>query len=145
MAYSKVRWISTPAFLAYVGGVHVRGEGANGQGGGAHVLGGRMRPKGNHMRPLASRMRPSDSRMRPHSLPYAPLMQAYAPFSQPYAPAATPTIQHGSDVAATVNKVSPDLSYPRSIRRLPLSDRHEPYQTWQTDGRTHRQPWPPDA
>jgi hypothetical protein len=29
MAYSKVRWISTPAFLACVGGAHDRGEGTN--------------------------------------------------------------------------------------------------------------------
>jgi hypothetical protein len=29
MAYSKVRWISTPTFLACIGGVHGREEGAN--------------------------------------------------------------------------------------------------------------------
>jgi hypothetical protein len=29
MAYSKVRWIFTPTFLACVGGAHGRGEGAN--------------------------------------------------------------------------------------------------------------------
>ena len=29
MAHSKVRWISTPAFLACLGGMHSRGEGAN--------------------------------------------------------------------------------------------------------------------
>jgi hypothetical protein len=29
MAHSKVRWISTPTFLACVGGAHDRGEGAN--------------------------------------------------------------------------------------------------------------------
>jgi hypothetical protein len=29
MAYSKVRWISTPAFLAYVGSAHGRGDGVN--------------------------------------------------------------------------------------------------------------------
>jgi hypothetical protein len=29
MAYLKVRWISTPAFLACIGGTHGRGEGAN--------------------------------------------------------------------------------------------------------------------
>jgi hypothetical protein len=29
MAHLKVRWISTPAFLACVGGAHGRGEGAN--------------------------------------------------------------------------------------------------------------------
>jgi hypothetical protein len=29
MAYSKVRWISTPAFLACIGGVYGKGEGAN--------------------------------------------------------------------------------------------------------------------
>jgi hypothetical protein len=43
MAYSKVRWFSTPAFLACVGGTHDRGEGMNvrkeertAEGGGAH-------------------------------------------------------------------------------------------------------------
>jgi hypothetical protein len=46
MAYSKVRWISTPAFLACVGGIHGRGDGANicqgaqTAGGGAYVFGG---------------------------------------------------------------------------------------------------------
>jgi hypothetical protein len=29
MAHSKVRWISTPTFLACVGGAHDRGEGVN--------------------------------------------------------------------------------------------------------------------
>jgi hypothetical protein len=29
MAYSKVRWISTPAFLACIGGAHGRREGVN--------------------------------------------------------------------------------------------------------------------
>jgi hypothetical protein len=56
----------------------------------------------------------------PHRQPcqaYAPLCQAYAPLSQPYAPTTTPTIQRGSDVAATVDKVSPDLPCPRSTRR----------------------------
>jgi hypothetical protein len=66
MAHSKVRWISTPTFLACVGGVYDRGEGANvregartaeGEGGRAH-LGGEYAP---------------------HSLPYAPLTQVYAP------------------------------------------------------------------
>jgi hypothetical protein len=52
-----------------------------------------------------------------------------------------PTWQRcGRDVAATVDKVSPDLSCPRSTRRWPLSDGHKPYRTWRTDGWTHRQP-----
>jgi hypothetical protein len=59
MAYSKLRWFSTPAFLACIGGAHGRGEGTNARGrerlscgrerprgGGAHVLGGRERPRG---------------------------------------------------------------------------------------------------
>jgi hypothetical protein len=29
MAHSKVRWISTPAFLTCIGGSHGRGEGVN--------------------------------------------------------------------------------------------------------------------
>jgi hypothetical protein len=29
MAYSKLRWFSTPAFLACIGGAHGRGEGTN--------------------------------------------------------------------------------------------------------------------
>jgi hypothetical protein len=44
MAHSKVRWISTPIFLACVGGAHDKGEGANGRGGG----GGRARLGGEY-------------------------------------------------------------------------------------------------
>jgi hypothetical protein len=83
----------------------------------------RMRPLGRctrssdkRMRPLGRRMRPSDRRMRPSTSVCAPPL-AYAPLSQPYAPVATPTIQRGSDVAATVDKVSQDLPCPRSRRR----------------------------
>jgi hypothetical protein len=129
-----------------------------------------MRPLHRHMRPFDKCMRPSASVCTPqsavcapyvgicapltsvcapppvyapHSLPYVPLTQAYAPLSQPYMPAATPTIQRGSDVAATMDKVSPDLPRPRSTRHWPLSNGHEPYRTWRTNGwmrRTHRQP-----
>jgi hypothetical protein len=98
MAYSKVRWISTSTFLACVGGAHGRGEGANVRGR-EWLRWGREQPRGSLSHPYA-----------PHSLLYAPLMQAYAPL-------ATPTIQRGSDVAATVDKVSPDLPCPRSTRR----------------------------
>jgi hypothetical protein len=79
MAYSKVRWISTPAFLACVGGAHGRGEGANVREGAYASL----------RQPYAP----------PQSSVFAPL-PTYAPLSQPYAPATTPTIQRGSDVAA---------------------------------------------
>jgi hypothetical protein len=130
MAYSKMRWISTPTFLACVWGAHGREEGVNGRGGGANGGGGPlvscMRPIVFRMHPLRMRMRPSASVCTPPPT-YAPLRQAYAPLSQSYAPLATPTIQRGSDVAATVDKVSPDLPYPRSTRRRPLSDGHEPY------------------
>jgi hypothetical protein len=87
------------AFLACVGGVHDRGEGE-----GAYV-------------PLQQAYAPLQQVYAPHSLLYAPLTQAYAPLNQLYAPAATPTIQRGSNVAATVDKVSPDLPCPRSTRR----------------------------
>jgi hypothetical protein len=109
MAHSKLRWISTPTFLACIGGAHDRGEGTNvckgartAEGGGAHILGGSMRPLASRMRPivcrmhpLRRRMRPFDRRMRPsarhmrpstsiyaHSLPYAPLTQVYASLYQ---------------------------------------------------------------
>jgi hypothetical protein len=57
MTYSKVRWISMPTFLACVGSVHGRREGANVREG-AYA--------------------PLRQAYVPHSLPYAPLMQAYA-------------------------------------------------------------------
>jgi hypothetical protein len=66
--------------------------------------------------------------------------QAYVPLSQPYAPLAAPTIQLGSDVGATVDKVSLDLPCPRSTRHWPLLDRHEPYQMWRTDAQTTLKP-----
>jgi hypothetical protein len=102
MAYSKVRWISTPAFLACIGGAHGRGEGAN-----VH--------KEAQTVELGARM----------AVCAPPLV---------YAPTTTPTIQRDSNVAATVNKISLDLSYARSTRRWPLSD-----VTDRQDGRTHAQ------
>jgi hypothetical protein len=43
MAHSKVRWISTPTFLACVGGAHDRGEGANVREGARTAEGGGAR------------------------------------------------------------------------------------------------------
>jgi hypothetical protein len=134
MAHSKMRWISTPTFLACVGGAHDREEGAN--GGGAR-LGGEYAPLRQRMRPTVCRMRPSTIVCAPPTgicapqsavcAPYASICApptcvcapppAFAPLSQPYTPGATPTIQRGSDVAATVNKVSPNLPCSRSTRR----------------------------
>jgi hypothetical protein len=72
MAHSKVRWISTLAFLACVGGAHGRGEGAN-------VLEeARTAEGGGHAR-LRRAYAPLNQPYAPHSLPYAPLTQAYAP------------------------------------------------------------------
>jgi hypothetical protein len=81
MAHSKVRWISTPAFLTCIGGSHGRGEGVNvhegvrtaeveartaeeGGGGGAYILGGRICPSTSRMRPSDKRMCPTVFRMR---------------------------------------------------------------------------------
>jgi hypothetical protein len=135
--------------------VHEGARTAEGGGGGAHASGGSMHPIVCCMRPLRRRMRPSTSVCAPpigicapQSTVCAPYVSicapptcvyapppAYAPLSQPYTPGATPTIQRGSDVAATVDKISLDLPCPRSRRRWPLSDGHEPYRTWRTDGR----------
>jgi hypothetical protein len=52
-----------------------------------------------------------------------------------------------SDVAGTVDKVTPILPCQRSTCRWPLSNGHEPYRTCQTDGRTDMSvrlsPWQP--
>jgi hypothetical protein len=142
MAYSKVRWISTLAFLACVGGAHGREEGAKRRewlrwvcerprGGGARTSWeGVCAPQPAVCAPLTSICAPPATVCAPQSsvcVPYASvcapltgicaLPPVYAPLNQPYAPAATPTIQRGSDVAATVDKVSPDLPCPRSTRR----------------------------
>jgi hypothetical protein len=62
MAYSKVRWISTPSFLACVGDAHGRGE-------------GRTFARGNEWLrwPLSQSYAPLRHPYAPHSLPYAPL------------------------------------------------------------------------
>jgi hypothetical protein len=78
---------------------------------------------------------PSGRRMRPSASVCAPPTCICAPQPAVCAPA-TPTIQCGSDVTDTMDKVSPDLSCPRSTRRWRLSDEHEPYRTWRTDGWT---------
>jgi hypothetical protein len=145
MAYSNMRWISTPTFLACVGATHGRGEGVNVCKGartvevgartaeevGTHTSwGGHMRPSASRMRPtifrmhpLRRRMHPSDRHMHPFDRRMCPSASVCVPptcvFAPPlaYAPIATPTIQHGSDVAATVDIVSPDLPCPRSTRR----------------------------
>jgi hypothetical protein len=52
MAHSKVRWISTPTFLACVGGTHGREEGTNDQGGGRTRLGGTYAPLSQPYAPL---------------------------------------------------------------------------------------------
>jgi hypothetical protein len=87
----------------------------------------------------------------PYNLPYAPLTQAYtplrhayAPLRQLYTPGATPTIQRGSDVVATVDKVSPDLPCPRSTRRILIGRTRTlsnvtDGRTDGRDGRTHAQ------
>jgi hypothetical protein len=99
-----------------------------------------MHPIVCRMHPLRRRMHPSTSVCAPQSTVCAPyasvcapptcvcaLLPAYAPLSQPYTPGATPTIQRGSDVAATVDKVSLDLPCPRSttypVLRTPVWDR----------------------
>jgi hypothetical protein len=72
MAHSKVRWISTPTFLACVGGAHGKGEGANVRKGVRTAEGGGRTCLGEAYAPLSQLY-------APHSLPYAPLTQAYAP------------------------------------------------------------------
>jgi hypothetical protein len=72
MAHSKVRWISTPTFLACVGGAHDRREGAN-------VCEGARMAKGGGRARLGGEYAPLSQPYAPHSLPYAPLTQAYAP------------------------------------------------------------------
>jgi hypothetical protein len=136
MAYSKVRWISMPAFLACVGGAHGKGEGTNvhqwAQMTEADVCAPRAgvcaseaatcAPQPAVCAPPTSVCVPPIAICAPQSsvcTPYVGICTpppAYAPLNQPYVPAATPTIQRGNDVAATVDKVSPDLSCPRSTR-----------------------------
>jgi hypothetical protein len=50
MAHSKVRWISTPTFLACVGGAHDRGEGTNVHEGARTFTRGHERPRGGGVR-----------------------------------------------------------------------------------------------
>jgi hypothetical protein len=58
MAHSKVRWISMPAFLVCIGGVHGRGEGANVREGARTAEVGARTVEGGgghrHLRPSAS-------------------------------------------------------------------------------------------
>jgi hypothetical protein len=101
MAYSKVRWISTLAFLACVGGAHGREEGAKRRewlrwvcerprgGGGAHVLGGRMRPSASRMRPSNKHMRPSGNRMRPTVFRMCALRKRMCPSDRHMRPSAS--------------------------------------------------------
>jgi hypothetical protein len=74
-----------------------------------HVLGGHMHPSASRMRPTVCRMRPTIYRMRP-------LRRRMRPLASRMRPQQPPTIQRGSNVAAIVDKVSPDLPYPRSTR-----------------------------
>jgi hypothetical protein len=66
MAHSKVRWISTPVFLACVGGAHGRGEGANVREGVRMAEGGGRARLGEAYAPLSQPY-------VPHSLLYVPL------------------------------------------------------------------------
>jgi hypothetical protein len=108
MAYSKVRWISTPAFLACVGGTHGKGEGTNvSEGartaeGGVHFLGAVCAPYAG----VCARSNPDH-----------------------------PTWQL---CGSHRGQSKPRFTCPRSTRRWPLSDRHEPYRMWRTR-RTHAQ------
>jgi hypothetical protein len=67
MAHLKVRWISTPTFLACVGGAHDRGEGAN------VCEGARTAEGGGGCAHLGGEYAPLSQPYVPHSLPYAPL------------------------------------------------------------------------
>jgi hypothetical protein len=71
MAHSKVRWISTPAFLAYVGGAHGRGEGTNILEGARTAEVGARTAEGGGGGPCLGGA-------------YAPWRQPYTPLSQPY-------------------------------------------------------------
>jgi hypothetical protein len=167
MAHSKVRWISTPTFLACVGGAHDREEGANGRGrGGRTSWGGvcapspayaphslpyaplyhRMCPSDRHMRPticrmrpLRKHMRPSDMRMRPSASVCAPQPAVYA-WSNPDHPTWQRCGSHREQSKSkfTLFKVNKTLTLIGRTRTL--SDVTNG-RTDETDGRTHRQPW----
>jgi hypothetical protein len=151
MAYSKVRWIFTPTFLACVGGAYGRGEGVNGWGGGAHILGGRMHPSASRMRLSDKHMRSSGSRMRPlcrHMRPSNKRMRPSASRMRPQQPrpsnVAAMWQQCGSHRGQsksrfTLSKVNKMLTL---IRRtwtlLDVTDGR----TDETNGRKYRQPCP---
>jgi hypothetical protein len=85
MAYSKVRWISTPAFLACIGGAHDKGEGVKVRQGARTVeVKARMAKEGGAR--LRGAYAPWRQPYAPRRQPYAPLNQPYAPHNLPYAP-----------------------------------------------------------
>jgi hypothetical protein len=103
------------------------------------------------MRPYFICVRPYFIRVRLYFIRACPTFRPYAPLWQPFAPSIEllcalppvqyngslhPAIQRGSDVVATVDKVTPVLPCQRSTWHWPLSDGQEPYRTWQTDERT---------
>jgi hypothetical protein len=145
MAHSKVRWISTPVFLACVGGAHGRREGANvcekarttevgartAEGGGRTNV---CAPRASVCAPQPAVCAPPTSICAPPATVCVPQSSVCTPYVGVCAPPTSvcapqpaectrsnpdhPMWQrYGSDVAATMNKVSPDIPCSRSTRR----------------------------
>jgi hypothetical protein len=143
MAYSKVRWISTQAFLVCIGGAHGRGEGTNvREGARTAEVGARMAegaPQPTVCTPPAAVCTPQSSVCAPYAgvctLPTgvcAPQPAVCAPNNPDYLTwQRCGSHRRQSKSKFTLSKVNKTLILIGRIRTL--SD--------VTDGRMHRQPW----